>query len=75
MNKLFNKIYQKLIPHYVVIGKNTKEIIGCCNGNRGRAEVMSQELGATFKRCLRKNCPICQELKELSVKLKGKYDE
>ncbi len=69
MNKLFNKIYQKLIPHYVVIGKNTKEIIGCCKGSKGRAEVMSQELGATFERRLRKNCPICQELKELSVKL------
>ena len=72
MNKLFNRIYQKLIPHYVLIGKNTKEIIGCCNGSKGRAEVMSEEFGATFERLPRKNCPICQELKELSVRLKGK---
>ena len=75
MNKLFNKVYQKLIPHYVVIGKHTKEVIGCCNGSRGRAEVMSQEFDATFKRCSRRACPICQELKQLSIKLKEKYNE
>lgn len=65
MNKLFNRIHQRLIPHYVVIGKNTKEIIGCCNGSKGRAEVMSQELGATFKRCSRRACPICYEINQL----------
>ena len=48
-----------------MIGKNTKEIIGCCNGSKGRAEVMSQELGTTFKRCSRRACPICYEINQL----------
>lgn len=66
MKRLIRKIKQLLTPHYIIIGSHTKEVIGCCNGSKGRAEVLAEEFGATFKRIRKDRCPICKELREAS---------
>ena len=60
MKRLISKLFT---THYVIIGPRTKEIIGCCNGSKGRAEVIAQEFSATFKRIKKCKCPICKELR------------
>ena len=48
-------------PHWIIIGNNTKEVIGCCSGRDGLAVAMYQEPNSTFKRVRRSKCPICKE--------------
>ena len=53
----------KCLPHYLVIGRCTKEVIGCTCGKQGKLDVLAEEPGSTFERCSRRKCPICNEEK------------
>lgn len=49
----------KCLPHYLVIGRGTKEVIGCTCGRQGKLDVLTEEPEYIFKRCSRRKCPIC----------------
>ena len=61
MKRFFRKLWWHFQPHYVIIGKHTQEVIGCCTGDEGKALAMEQEPGCTLKRVSRHSCPNCKE--------------
>ena len=48
-------------PHYLIIGRSTKQVIGCCRGKAGKRDVLAEEPGSTFKRCSKRKCAVCNE--------------
>lgn len=55
------KLWYRCLPHYLIIGRTTKEVIGCTCGRKGQLDVLAEEPGSTFQRCSRRDCPICNE--------------
>lgn len=59
--KIADRIKRKLLPHYLIIGHYTGEVIGCTCGKSGKEEVLSEEPWVRFKRISKRKCPICKE--------------
>lgn len=65
MNKVYlqYKMRSLFLPHYLIIGKYSDRPIGCTCGESVKKEVCKKELGSTFKRIQRRECPICADLR------------
>lgn len=47
--------------HYEIVGKHTGQVIGCTTGEAGKANVLAEEPGASFRPVSRQTCSICKE--------------
>lgn len=61
MRKIIRKFHNMITPHYLIVGHYTGEVIGCCWGKNGKADVLTEEPLSTFKRVSRRKCPVCKE--------------
>lgn len=59
--KIIRKLQNIIIPHYLIIGHYSGEVIGCCRGKSGKQDALAEEPLSTFKRISRRKCPVCRE--------------